>query len=124
MVLIDKNKLEKDIRNYAETKHRNGETERACNILSCIGILNQQPTVKNTQEWINIEDEKPRMNERVIIFIKSSKGLNSHTTVAKLIDEETFLAGEGYFRFNKVTHWQPLPEEPRENTENGRDKNG
>ena len=72
-------------------------------------------------EWIDVNEKLPKEDERVLVYIKPQKGLNEHITVARFVGA-LFLGGEGYFSFEKATHWQPLPKPPITPKERGGEK--
>ena len=80
-------------------------------------------------KWISVEDEPPKENDRYLVRYKRVVNLGDEETVR---DDEIrimrFFVGDGwrypiicndYVRLinEEVTHWMPLPEPPKEETE-------
>lgn len=60
------------------------------------------------QEWISVKDRLPEVGMRVIVCRDEGK-----------VEQGIFLGASGFWKVfgantKKVTHWQPLPEPPKE----------
>jgi hypothetical protein len=62
------------------------------------------------QKWIPISERPPEYGERVIVFCRSKAGkmYKMHTTIA------TYYGGVFSRGVRDVTHWRPLPPDPKE----------
>ena len=82
-------------------------------------------------EWISVEEHLPRKNGkylcccdnkyiRILGFAKSLYSVDSYTFANEHrsgfydYDHEY-----GYFEYDSITHWMPLPEPPKEGADNG-----
>lgn len=64
-------------------------------------------------EWISVKDRLPTDNYRVLINLNNGWQVTGYYDT---LDGKWYLTGSGcYFNgFRKPTHWQPLPEPPKE----------
>lgn len=56
--------------------------------------------------WISVEDELPKINQSVVAYM-SDKGFNEVPYMITKFDRYGF-------NISNVTHWQPLPEPPKD----------
>lgn len=63
--------------------------------------------------WISVEDRLPKVPGKYLCAVKDKKE-NSWTVTAKWSVEMKLWFGEFGEIKNMVTHWQPLPEPPKE----------
>lgn len=84
-------------------------------------------------QWINVKDKLPEMTEEVtevdgdreytlwyenkpvLVFDKTIYDENSRMQTAVLTDDGDWLTTFDEKRLENVTHWMPLPDEPKEN---------
>jgi hypothetical protein len=61
-------------------------------------------------EWISVNERLPEEYEEVILFAdgKAMGGMSLHP------DGNFYEVFEGYWHPRAVTHWQPLPEPPKD----------
>lgn len=62
-----------------------------------------------SDKWISADDRLPEMDVDVLCFCKCVDNTTYHS-IDSLIYADTWANN-----FNNVTHWQPLPVEPKEN---------
>ena len=90
-------------------------------LLGWLKELRDWRTHQSTNQWINVDDKLPEINEKVLVYIHKPDDDKTHCTVAYLSDKSDddfpyWVFNEGQFystRFKHVTHWQPLPELPK-----------
>lgn len=112
MRLIDADKLEQNIRDYADKKIMNpGYVEYANGIIASLRIIDEQPTVN---QWIPVTE---RMPDKVLV-LATVKHDEEISTVSLLFVFER--DGKLQFEnldgdiFENVIAWQPLPEPYRD----------
>ena len=84
-------------------------------------------------QWINVKDKLPEMTEEVtevdgdreytlgyeskpvLVFDKTIDDENSRMQTAVLTDDSDWLTTFDEKRLENVTHWMPLPDEPKDN---------
>lgn len=65
------------------------------------------------QEWISVDDRLPEGRCLVLCESRQSEDcLSMHT--AEYMENATIVGNHFDFDMPKVTHWQPLPEPPKE----------
>jgi hypothetical protein len=81
-----------------------------CLIANGFRLERKKATSDKTSEWISVEDRLPSRNERILVWCESK-------TIKKHITACTYM-GDGKFsrHVRCVTHWMPLPEPPKEDT--------
>ena len=69
--------------------------------------------MKEMSEWIPITEQIPPEGEYVLVYGKS---LYPNPNVAQFAVSEVYDGNywSGFGRTNKITHWMPLPEPPKE----------
>ena len=61
-------------------------------------------------EWISVKDRLPEVDEYVLMHSYSCK-----TDIGFLTEDGVFGCDVGYYlEIGDVTHWMPLPEQPKE----------
>jgi hypothetical protein len=69
-------------------------------------------------EWINVKDRLPEEDTRVLVVVSDENFKRVKQYVPKL-DTDRMFDGR-WVRWSKhVTYWQPLPEPPKGEVENG-----
>lgn len=65
-------------------------------------------------KWISVEDNLPEAGVHVLV----TDGIHTMVTWCECVDDQCLWVDNYYeyvnVRFNKVTHWLPLPELPKE----------
>lgn len=82
-----------------------------------IALLTAIDALEQDNGWINIKDRKPEPETWALVYIKYpspvfelERGIQKTSSVKKMFyDGESF-----YCDFGAITHWQPLPEPPKE----------
>lgn len=59
-------------------------------------------------KWINIKDQKPNKNSKVIIYFRD--GTMDISTFNE--EFEPWYTNLFFYNKNKITHWMPLPPKP------------
>ena len=87
-----------------------------------IPYVEKEPVkIQTVDRWISVEDRLPEIDERVIVYIpKPDNHYNTEIAyISKGNDDYPYwvLRDKSQFystRFHYVSHWQPLPESPKE----------
>ena len=75
--------------------------------------------------WINIKNNNPPINVRVLFYMDYMESLHEHppkrvkkVIVGKILKNSPYVTGD-HWQYLKlgITHWMPLPEEPEETKE-------
>jgi hypothetical protein len=78
--------------------------------------------VQPISQWISVKDRLPNDGERVLIYVPKTQNKYYVATFYTLRDEIKFamnIYGMSYCWYaNDVTHWQPLPEPPKDGEQN------
>ena len=75
---------------------------------------------ETADNWISVEDELPPENTLVLCYCRSRTGEGNSYMLGSQCKEWWFMRNTGIhyesfpFREYKVTHWQPLPQRPKE----------
>ena len=112
------------------TSSYNGVMCRACADADAMDILVDIPAadVQPVNQWISVNDRLPEaveedvngkiaFSELVLVYLVYNNGFTYITTDQCRVDDKSWLheiPGEGC----KVTHWQPLPEPPKDGETN------
>lgn len=70
---------------------------------------------KPNNGWISVDDDLPKEFEKVLLFGKKYNGeplITDGHLIQSLVDE--FGINDGFSVKMTVTHWQPLPQPPKE----------
>ena len=70
-----------------------------------IGQQNAQTIINGSQNWIDANDGLPKDRERVLGFYINDHGKETFVVLQWTIEY-------GWFNYQKVTHWMPLPASP------------
>ncbi|MDW1110275.1 DUF551 domain-containing protein, partial [Mannheimia haemolytica] len=91
-----------DIRPLTSEEKESGYFEEVDNFI-------EQPELVETNGWISVKDKLPEIHEEVLVT-------NNFIMIAKFNGESWITSGGilGIQPVYDVTHWQPLPEPPRE----------
>ncbi|MGI5825196.1 MAG: DUF551 domain-containing protein [Bacillota bacterium] len=132
--LVDLDLLTEQILAYA----RNGKNPEWVNMNDVLCVLDDGQLIIEEQpkvgEWISVEDRLPEKEKYVLLISKGWKNSQNDVYIGCLKDnaieadpkgernfwgiptEETdwSIYGWSYFKKPNVTHWQPLPEPPKE----------
>ena len=69
-------------------------------------------------EWISVKDELPKVCQWVLVVYTPNNVRQARTEMAYLAEffgrKFWYLTEIGIDSFEKVTHWMPLPEPPKE----------
>ena len=90
---------------------------RLCDLCDCfeseaVYLAAKLQEVRNNKSWISVKDRLPEKDTRVLVYL-DIKDLNPYST--PFFDTDRILDGK-WVRWNSyVTHWQPLPEPPKDN---------
>lgn len=108
MRLIDADLFDKELEEYYDTHHCEGEFCAAEDIRR---MLKDAPTV-NPYEWISVEDRLPKNKVNCIVYYKHAYCDNDGYWAigVSFYDGNEFRIGLAY----KVTHWMPIPAPPTE----------
>lgn len=73
----------------------------------------------NTEKWIDVKERLPEIGENVTCFTKLEKpnGFRNPVQTGHRMNNntDTWIVGNNFsFDIGKVTHWQPLPQSPKE----------
>ena len=112
MRLIDADALTKKIGGFLD----------ACKIDNCISndyeeafdyALSEITVAPTIMQWVSVDNEKPKINQRVLIVNKASDVYEGMLTLS---DGELMWHRPSRMNqhFHKFTHWMPLPEPPTE----------
>lgn len=91
--------------------------DRTADVRSILAdLLDYADDIENqgSNSWISVDDELPKPFEKVLVYVKTPKkviiGTDSHNP--ELLEygvRHSFVATK-----HEVTHWQPLPQAPKE----------
>lgn len=74
-------------------------------------------------DWISVNDRLPEMNQVVMVYVPEFDGFEiqlsewvEYYEAPVSFSTETIKTGEGWadHDFDEVSHWQPLPEPPKD----------
>lgn len=118
MRLIDADALIGPIKLQEESYRRIGAIERAEAYADCLWEIELAPTACG---WISVKDRLPKsMINKVLVWLEHEdlNGYIGYGHYEKFHSEEMWYDLEHNERFDKrgyiVTHWMPLPEPPKE----------
>lgn len=63
--------------------------------------------------WINVKDRLPENTDNVLAFSSKAHNVNCSVEVAFLDEDKQWKGAPTYFT-DGITHWQPLPDPPKE----------
>lgn len=73
-------------------------------------VITKSLNQENNEGWISVEDRLPNEYEMVLIWAEKSPYISTYTKNEWLLDLEVLAISEQ----NKITHWMPLPQPPKE----------
>lgn len=107
---------------YGELCENKGAREA---VESCICEVEEQPVadVKPVDRWISCKDKMPEDNTLVLFVYVSKNGVKSvhygyHQTLKGLGSSWAKPSGGWHYYDDDITHWQPLPEPPKDGDAN------
>ncbi|ACA32537.1 DUF551 domain-containing protein [Histophilus somni] len=72
-------------------------------------IINS-PEILEINGWISVKDKLPKSGERVLVYFKNASRDYKSITLSELVDGEFNMSSKLF----EVTHWQPLPQPPKD----------
>ena len=68
--------------------------------------------------WISLEEKLPNCGSAILILLKNKSDgitMDDGTTcdISWLRTEDYFISSQGKYKYEDVTHWQPLPYQPK-----------
>ena len=72
-----------------------------------------QPTLTPPNEWVSVEERLPRVSGNYICAVKDKNGSVWTIPAEWSLEMKTWFGDFGGIK-NKVTHWMPLPQSPKE----------
>ena len=115
MRLIDADALKKDLTRFYD------------NEVTAKELIDEQPTAIG---WISVKDRMPEIGEEVLVYAKGKIDgfIGEHViAICKRFVEHIFSSSPGYETWStpwqyfhidyEITHWMPLPEPPKEDTD-------
>lgn len=65
-------------------------------------------------DWISVKDRLPNSGQSVLVCLESKAVTEALYLGDKFVRPEMFSLRTYKFKTNKVTHWMPLPQPPKE----------
>lgn len=98
--LVEKLEIERDryFQQYDQTADREAR-DFGCIVDSCIDII------KEHSDWISVNERLPEHDKPVLVWVVSKAG-NAYAF-------KSYYENSWHLDFGEVTHWQPLPRQPK-----------
>ena len=117
-VYIDRETVKKTVQNVFDDLYSGKIPEEIAALMECImvdiGII-PAIDVQPVNQWISCQDKMPEEYKTVLVYEKDY-GVMIGELEKKFFDTQYFIARKSglILRTTEVTHWQPLPEPPKD----------